>query len=232
MKDNNDMSCSKCATRKKSIFKSCMDKELDNCFGDKKQVTFSRNKTIIKQGEVFSGIVCIREGVAKVFQTNKKKGDFIFWFANPGDLIGVDSFINTDAYSYSVVAVEPAKICLISKNDLNNIIKKKPEISIEMIKLLCQRVDNIEKRMVSIAQKGIKEQLAEILLLLSQKNRNQNTPITINYSVKDLANIIGTTKNYIYKLLSEFSKNKIISMENRTLKIIDTKKLSKISLGN
>lgn len=232
MKDNNDIACSKCVHKKSSIFKSCLGKDLDTFFSAKKQLTFSRNKNIIKQGDVFSGIVCITEGIAKVFQTKKNKDDFIFWFAKPGDLLGVDSFINKDVYSYSVMAVESTKVCLISKSDIDNVVKKKPEISIEMIKLLCERIDYIEKRMVSIAQKGIKEQLAEILLLLSYKSTNQASSIIINYSVKDLANIIGTTKNYIYKLLSEFSQNKIISMEKRTLKIIDVKKLSKISFGN
>src|ERR1035437_164946 len=150
MKDNNNMSCSECTIKKDSVFKSCIDKELDSCFNEKKQVTFSRNKIIIKQGQVFSGIVCIHEGLAKVFQTNKNKDDFIFWFAKPGDLLGIDSFINKEVYSYSVMAVESAKICLISKNDINNIIKKKPEVSIKMMKVLCDRIDFIEKRMVSI----------------------------------------------------------------------------------
>ncbi|OFY86804.1 MAG: hypothetical protein A3F72_21190 [Bacteroidetes bacterium RIFCSPLOWO2_12_FULL_35_15] len=232
MKDDNNISCSKCVHKKTSIFKNCPSNDLDTFFSEKKQITFSRNKIIIKQGEVFNGIVCIKEGIAKVFQTKKNKEDFIFWFAKPGDLLGVDSFINKDVYSYSVMAVESTKICLISKNDIDTIVKKKPEISIEMIKLLCERIDYIEKRMVSIAQKGIKEQLAEVLLLLSHKSGNQTNSLTISYSIKDLANIIGTTKNYIYKLLSEFSQNKIVSIENRTLKINDVKKLSKISLGN
>lgn len=232
MKDNNEIPCSECVHKKSSIFKSCPGKDLDSYFSEKKQISFSRNKIIIKQGEVFNGIVCISDGIAKVFQTNKNKDDFIFWFAKPGDLLGVDSFINKDVYSYSVMAVESTKICLISKSDIDTVVKKKPEISIEMLKLLCGRLDYIEKRMVSIAQKGIKEQLAEVLLLLSHKSSSLTNNLIINYSVKDLANIIGTTKNYIYKLLSEFSQNKIIAMEKRTLKIIDVKKLSKISLGN
>lgn len=232
MQENKNISCNDCALIKSSIFKNCIDIDLGDCFKEKKQITFQRNKIIIKQGQPFNGIVCIQGGVAKVFQTKKNKDDFIFWFAKPGDLMGVDSFINNEVYSYSIMAVESTEICFISKNDIDNLIKRKPEISIEMIKLLCTRIDYIEKRMVSIAQKGIKEQLAEILLLLGKRNKNQNPNILINYSVKDLANIIGTTKNYIYKLLSEFSQKKIISMENRSLQIIDVGKLSKISLGN
>ncbi len=232
MNDSIDISCSKCVLKKSSIFKNCLNTDLDNYFSEKKQMLFTKNKIIIRQGEVFDGIVCIREGVAKVFQTKKDKEDFIFWFAKPGDLLGVDSFINKDVYSYSVMAVESTKICLISKNDIDNIVKIKPEISIEMIKLLCERIDYIEKRMVSIAQKGIKQQLAEVLLLLSFKSSSHANSFIISHSVKDLANIIGTTQNYIYKLLSEFSQNKIVTTERRVLKIIDVKKLSKISVGN
>ena len=65
------------------------------------------------------------------------------------------------------------------------------------------------------------------------KNKNfvsENTPI--NYSIKDLANIIGTTNNYLYKILSDFNSKNVVSIQNKKLVIKDFDKLSLIAIGD
>ena len=68
---------------------------------------------------------------------------------------------------------------------------------------------------------------------MSMKNKNATVGnLPINYSIKDLANIIGTTKNYLYKILSDFNSKKVISMHNKKLVIKDFDKLSLIAIGD
>lgn len=232
MKIINEFECNECVLKEISIFKNCKKSETDNLLSDKTIYEFQQNETIIKQNTPFKNVICIQEGVIKVFKTNKKKDELIFWFALPGDLLGLDAFINKENYSFSAIAIEPVHACLISEQDLNNIIENKPDISIELMKNLCEKIEFMEKRVTSIAQKEVKGQLAEILLLLSKKNKITNKIVQINYTIKDLANIIGTTKNYIYKILSDFSEHRIIVIENKKIKIIDAVKLSRIAAGN
>ena len=54
----------------------------------------------------------------------------------------------------------------------------------------------------------------------------------INYSIGDLASLIGTTKNYLYKVLVEFTDKDILSIRNRRLLITNLNALTLIAAGN
>jgi len=232
IKINNSLRSGEFPLKNISIFKNCKESEINNLLSDKTVYEFQKNELLIEQGTPFNGVLCIQAGVAKIFKTGKKQNDFIFWYAQPGDLVGLDAYINKENYSLSALAIEKVQTNIIDEQDLNNIIKYNPDISIEMMKSMCEKIELIENRMASIAQKEIKEQLAEILLLFSSKNKGTNDIIDIYYTVNDLANIIGTTKSYIYKILSDFSQRKIIIIQNKRIKIINVLKLSKVASGN
>ena len=54
----------------------------------------------------------------------------------------------------------------------------------------------------------------------------------INYSIKDLASLIGTTKSYLYKILLEFTNKKILSVHNRRIFINNMNALTAVAIGN
>ena len=100
-----------------------------------------------------------------------------------------------------------------------------------LMEYFCERIDFIEKRITSIAQKKTKSHLAELLIALRNDETADEKETNIDYSIKDLANIIGTTQNYLYKISSELIKEKIISFERKKLKILDLEKLSILAKG-
>lgn len=229
---NKHLSCNECILKDVTIFKNCKEPELNYLLQNKKYEEFKSNELLITQNSQFKNIICIQEGIVKLFKTNKRQEVFILGFAQTGDILGLDAYINKENYSFSALVIQPVKVCIISEQVLTSIIKRNPDITIEIIKNLCGKVDTMETRVTSLAQKGVREQLAEVLLLLSPNNKVTNKVVQINYTIKDLASIIGTTKNYIYKILSDFSQNKIITIENKKIKIIDNVGLTKIASGH
>lgn len=226
------LSCNNCSLKISSVFKACPGDILDKYFANKQQICFAKDEVLLKQEENFSGVYCVQEGVVKITKTKNHKKEFILWFARPGDIIGLDSFINNESYSFSAIAVDSGKLCFIPAKDFSGLLSGEPVISFELIKSLCRKINFIEGRITSIAQKNIKEQFAEMLISLAAKNKGKNNQnIQVEYTIKDLANIIGTTKNYLYKILSEFTRKDLIEIEEQKLKIKNLDKLSLIAMG-
>lgn len=227
-------SCSDCNLKGESFFSDCFDNSALQLEIGKENVNFKKGEFVIKEGEPFKGIFCVREGVVKIFRNILGKKEFILWFANPGEVIGIDSFVSKEGYSYSAKAMGAVEACFVSSDELKKIAKKNPELSLRMMEHLCKKIDFIEKRITSIAQKKTKAHLAEMLVALAVANRDDLSckKGEVNYTTKDLASSIGTTQNYLYKILSELSKEKIIAIENRKLKIINLNKLSTIAMGS
>lgn len=205
---------------------------MNGILSDKKVYEFRKNELLIEQGTPFSNAICVQDGVVKIYKTNKNQNEFIYWFAQPGDILGLDAFINNENYSFSARAIETVHACMIGPEDLNNILEHKPDVSMELMKMLCEKIEFMEHRMTSIAQKDIKAQLAEVLLiLLVDKNKVAKKVSQINYSIKDLANIIGTRQNYIYKILTDFSQQNIINIIDNKIKVMDEVKLATVASG-
>ena len=97
----------------------------------------------------------------------------------------------------------------------------------EFIKELCADIDKLENRITSILNKKIKSQLAEILLAFSDFENNNNAVVKL--STLDISKLIGTTQNYICKIINNFIKSKLVEVEGKKIKIINCNELSVIA---
>jgi CRP/FNR family transcriptional regulator len=225
--------CNQCWLKDFSVFKDCPKELLDELFAHKQLRQFKKNEMLFRKNDPFQGVFCIQEGVIKVSTSRNNNKEFILWFARPGDIVGIDSFVSCENYSFNALAVESVSTCFIPASDFNALISKNPVVSRKLMKDMCEKINFIEDRITSMSRKKIREQFAEMLISMSMKNKNAiagNMPI--NHSIKDLANIIGTTKYYLYKILSDFNSKKVVTMHNKKLVIKDFDKLSLIAIGD
>lgn len=225
-------SCTDCHLKTSTVFKACSGSILDKYFTDKQLVHFEKEEVLLKQEDCFSGVYCVVEGILKITKIKNQNKEFILWFAGPGDIIGLDSFINNESYSFSAISIDSGKACFIPGENFSKLLSGEPIISLDLIKSLCKKINHIEGRITSIAQKRIREQFAEMLISLAAKNKHTHSQsFQVEYTIKDLADIIGTTKNYLYRILSEFTQKDLIEIEDQKLKIKKLEKLSLIAMG-
>ena len=80
-----------------------------------------------------------------------------------------------------------------------------------------------------MAQKTVRERLAEVLLLLEQKlGTDPEGFIKISLTREEIANLIGTATESAIRLISEFKQDNYIEVEGRNLKILNHEKLRKL----
>ena len=80
-----------------------------------------------------------------------------------------------------------------------------------------------------LAQKTVRERLAEVLLLLEQKlGTDPEGFIKISLTREEIANLIGTATESAIRLISEFKQDNYIEVEGRNLKILNHEKLRKL----
>ncbi len=200
-------------------------------FSKKEELVFQKGENLIDYGDVFKGFFCIQSGTIKIYKPITKKNDFILWFAKPGESIGIDSFFNNENYQYSASATGLVKACFFSTPKIAELMQNGSVTYLRLMEYFCKRIDFIEKRITSIAQKKTKAHLAELLIALRKNSGSNEQGANIDYNIKDLANIIGTTQNYLYKISSELTKEKIISIDRKKLRILDQDKLIQLARG-
>jgi len=109
-------------------------------------------------------------------------------------------------------------------------IKTNPAYALELIKLACHELGEANSFITDIAQKTVRERLAEVLLfLVTDFGLDDQQFLNISLTREELANIVGTATESVIRLLSEFKSDKLVELNGRKIKIINAAGLEKIS---
>jgi CRP-like cAMP-binding protein len=223
--------CTKCDVFKKSYFSI-----LDN--GDLETLKFEKSSSFYKTGQqIFHedsravGVYCLHSGKVKLYKAGADGKEQIVRFVTPGELFGYRSITGTRHYLVTAEAIEDSIICFINSNTFSELTEKYPEITKALLTSLGNMLNEAEDRMISIAQKPVRERLAEALLTLCHKFHPEGCKDgnVLNLSREDLANIVGSATENIIRLLSEFREEKMISIEGRRIILKDVRRLKRIA---
>lgn len=216
-----------------SALKNCSEQLRDQILMNTQIIKYNKGDFLIKNREAGGGVFCVQSGIVKISKTGSRNKEFILWIAGAGDMIGLNSLIDDEPFSFSASAVDDVTACFIPSADLKLLLEKEPAVSVELMRNLCDKLDFIEKRITSMSRKKIREQCAEMLISIATKSAlGTDRDTYINYSINDLASLVGTTKSYLYKILLSFTNKKILSFHKRRIVINNMTALSLIAAGN
>jgi CRP/FNR family transcriptional regulator, polysaccharide utilization system transcription regulator len=225
-----NVSCEECILNSKSIFSHLTTEEINELLL-KKTSTFYRKGTIIYQEtQRMSGIYCVNSGIVKLYKTGNEGREQIIRFAKFGDIIGYRSVLSGEKACTTAKAIEDSYLCFIPSETLFSMIRRNPEFSLNLMQLICKELGEANLFITEIAQKSVRERLAEALIILKNTFKlDNNDVLQISLSREELANVIGTATESVIRLLSEFKDDKLIELNGRNIKILNIKGLMKIA---
>ena len=222
--------CDRCSLESGSIFKYLTPDEVENLNFEKDFRQYKRGDILYQEGNRISGFFCINSGIIKVFKTGFDGKEQIIRFAKKGDIIAYRSVLSNELACTSAKVIEDCQVCFIPSEILTSFIKTNPLYALELLKLACHELGEANSFITDIAQKTVRERLAEVLLfLVSDFGLDNDNFLNISLTREELANIIGTATESVIRLLSEFKSDKLVELNGRKIRILDTKGLEKIS---
>lgn len=222
--------CERCSTDADSIFRHLKSEEIEILNFEKDFRQYKRGEILYQEGSRISGFYCINRGIIKVYKTGFDGKEQIIRFAKPGDIIAYRSVLSNEPACTSAKVIEDCYVCFIPSDIFISFIKSNSTFALELLRLTCHELGEANSFITDIAQKTVRERLAEILLLLvSDFGLDDNNYLKISLTREELANLVGTATESVIRLLSEFKADKLVELNGRKIRIIDTKKLEKIS---
>jgi CRP-like cAMP-binding protein len=222
--------CDKCALENGSLFKYLTREEVDLINFEKEFRQFRRGDILYNEGSRISGFYCIHSGIIKVFKTGLDGKEQIIRFAKSGDIIAYRSVLSNEVACTSARVIEDCQVCFIPAEILISLVKSNSDYALEILKLACHELGEANSFITDIAQKTVRERLAEILLLLlNDFGLDDQNYLQISLTREELANIVGTATESVIRLLSEFKTDKLVELNGRRIKILNRKGLEKIS---
>jgi CRP-like cAMP-binding protein len=222
--------CDSCSLESGSIFKYLTPEEVEALNFEKDFRQYKRGDILYQEGNRISGFFCINSGIIKVFKTGFDGKEQIIRFAKKGDIIAYRSVLSNELACTSAKVIEECQVCFIPSEILISFIKSNPAYALELLKLACHELGEANSFITDIAQKTVRERLAEILLFLVHDfGLDNDNFLNISLTREELANIVGTATESVIRLLSEFKSDKLVELNGRKIKILNKKGLEKIS---
>ncbi len=191
---------------------------------------YKKGEEIFLEGHASGGVFCLKEGKVKVYRQGPDGREHIIRIALPGEFIGLRALISGSNHTFSAAAFEDSSICFIHKSDFFQLMIKYPEFTRNLIIFLTRILEEAEVKMTSLAQKPVRERLAETLLFLARSFKldvNNPNRSYLNLTRIDLASIIGTAPETVIRLLSDYKEEKMIALKGRRIYILDLNRLRK-----
>jgi len=222
--------CQKCSFESGSIFKHLTPEEQDAMNLEKDFRMYSRGDILYQEGNRISGFFCINSGIIKVFKTGFDGKEQIIRFAKKGDIIAYRSVLSNELACTSAKVIEDCQVCFLPSEILVSFIKTNPTYALELVRLACHELGEANSFITDIAQKTVRERLAEVLLfLVNDFGLDNEQYLNISLTREELANIVGTATESVIRLLSEFKSDKLVELNGRKIRILNMKGLEKIS---
>jgi CRP-like cAMP-binding protein len=227
---NKDENLSSCISSSFTIFKSLSNEELEMLNSSLKCNTYRKGEIIYREGSRITGIYCVKKGILKIYKTGVDSKPQIVAFAIKGDITGYRSVLSNEVACTTAEIIEEAEICFIPSEIIFNLIKSNSDFALSLIQLTCRELDQANIFIKDIAQKTVKQRLAEILLMLENTFKlDDEGYIAVNLTREDLSSIVGTATESVIRILSDFKNDGLISIKGKKIKINDKRKMNLIS---
>lgn len=224
-----DCCCKNCFRLEDSyIFKHLTNIELDYLVEGKQQIQYKPGETIIKQNTSSTYVVCVREGLAKVYVEGVKGKNSVVRLIKKSDFITGGGLFNGNIQQFTISAVTPVVCCLIDSAKLVKLFSENNDFAVELLRHHIKQNSNLVNKLVNLTQKYMPGRVADTLLYLKNEICYSN-PFSIPLTRQDLADMSNMTKESFVRILQEFKASGLIKTKGNSFEITDEKALISIS---
>lgn len=204
---------------KKIPFLSKLPDEALNALAAKaKLVKFPKQAVIISEGDETSSLYIILSGKVRVFSSDEKSKEVTLLVQESGSYFGELALLADEPRSASVETLEKTICGIISKNDFKYWLTSHPDVAIGLLSDLSAKIRHLTEKVKQMALSNVYERTIKVLQDIAIKKGDifviDNKP-----TQQELANMVGSSREMINKVMKELTKGGYIVIKGKTLRI-------------
>ncbi len=187
---------------------------------------------IFEQSQCSDQVFVIRRGRVKLFSTSREGRRMIIRIAGPGDILGLNAALNDLPYEVTAQTLEPAQLIGVRRRNLLWLLETFPEVGRKAAQVLANQYRELFLDTRRLALSGSASgRLARLLLdwAAPATDSKVSPSFTMVFTHEELANIVGTSRETVTRLLNQFVRNHIVERQGASLLILDTTRLDELA---
>lgn len=215
-----------------SIFADLPETDLEILLTHRSEQVYKKGELIFREGAYPSGIFYIKNGKAKKYKVDRDGREQIIYVADSGEILGYHAILSADNYPDSAAVLEDSILLFIPREDFLRALDQSDVLNRRLLKTLSHEFAVLANNLAMFSQRSVRERLALQLIVIREKYKSgtePGKPVEINMSRDDLASLVGTARENVVRILSEFKSDGTLETRGRKIIVHDVKQLIKIA---
>ena len=203
------------------IFSGLNEEELSHVADLIQRRQYLKGEIIQLEGSDADCLTIINQGKVKAFRYTQEGKEQILYLFSEGDFFGESNLFGGKEAAYHAEALEQTSICMIARNDFQELVRRYPEISLKIIGALCTRLERLETTIQNMGTRSVEGRISSVLLEFAERygvTGSKGVLITLPFSREGMASYIGIARETISRKLT-------LLQDAGTIEMIGNKKI-------
>jgi CRP/FNR family cyclic AMP-dependent transcriptional regulator len=223
--------CLTCPMRNEHLFCNLSPQAGQRLNEIKSTAVYPKGAMLFIEGQQPRGVFVLCSGKVKLSTSSREGKTIITKISDSGDVLGLNAVISNRPYEVTAEMMEPGQGNFIPRDSLMHMLKDYPEMAVRIAQQLSRNYFTAyeEIRTLGLAASP-SEKFAKLLLTWSTKSAQSDGSAQVKLTVthEEVAEMIGTTRETVSRLFSEFKKKQLMQLKGATLVIRSRPALEKI----
>jgi CRP/FNR family transcriptional regulator, cyclic AMP receptor protein len=184
---------------------------------------YDKDQVIILAEEEGDALFIIAAGQVKVSIVSEDGREVILSLLGEGAVFGELALLDGKPRSANVVATEDTQLYMVRRPDFLQLVYKVPQIAVGLLAELASRLRKTDRKIEGLALLDVTSRISETLLQLAEEQGSQTelgVTLTSRPTHQQLANMSGTTRETVSRVLKRLEGQGYISTEGRSITIL------------
>jgi CRP/FNR family transcriptional regulator, cyclic AMP receptor protein len=188
----------------------------------KQAVVFPEGAVIFVEGQPPRGIFMLCQGQAKLSTNSRDGKTFILRIAKPGEALGLQAIVTGKPYELTVETMQPSRLNFVNREDFLRFLKGHGDAALHAAQHISRDCQDAYDVVRSIGMSNsVSGRVAKFLLASATDGCVTDGVISARLVLthEDIAQLTGTCRETITRILAAFRKKHIVDLKHCTLTI-------------
>lgn len=211
-----------------SLFHGLDDEEIGEIEKITRRKQYSNRTFVFMEGDEREAVFFIQTGVVKTHKIDEDGNEQVISLLKSGDMFPHVGFFDHSPYPANARVMQDAVLLIIRIDDFNQLLFEKPHLAIKVMQMMGKKILQLQERVQSLISQDVRHRLIHAINKLAYEHgKKRDGGIAIDFPItnQDLANIVGTSRESINRLLNQLKKDEIVKSDRNGIFIYSLDKL-------
>jgi CRP/FNR family cyclic AMP-dependent transcriptional regulator len=219
--------CITCPVREEHLFCNLPPGALQKLNNIKSTAVYPKSAMLFIEGQQPRGVFVLCAGKTKLYTSSREGKTIIVKLSEAGDVLGLNATISNRPYEVTAEMIEPGQANFIARDALLQFLKEYGEVAVRVAEQLSRNYYTAYEEIRTLGlTTSPSEKFAKLLLDWTSAIDPPHFKLTVTH--EEIAEMIGTTRETVSRLFSDFKKKQLIQLKGSTLIIRNKPALEKM----